>query len=209
MDTQSEPYKFGVRVFSVRYMIKKVAIIGGGVIGGGWAARFLLNGLDVYVYDPNPNAEQTLLEVIDNARFSLPMLYESKLPNEGKIKFCKNVAEAVVDADWIQESVPERLNVKHDVYKEIQTSCKTSAIIASSTSGFKPSELQENSKAPEKIIVCHPFNPVYLLPLIEVVGSEKTSARDLKKVMDVLTMLGFFPLHIRKEIDAHLADRVS
>ena len=67
-------------------MIKKVAIIGGGVIGGGWAARFLLNGLDVYVYDPNPNAEQTLLEVIDNARFSLPMLYESKLPNEGKIK---------------------------------------------------------------------------------------------------------------------------
>ena len=207
MDTQSEPYKFGVRVFSVRYMIKKVAIIGGGVIGGGWAARFLLNGLDVYVYDPNPNAEQTLLEVIDNARFSLPMLYESKLPNEGKIKFCKNVAEAVVDADWIQESVPERLNVKHDVYEEIQTSCKTSAIIASSTSGFKPSELQENSKAPEKIIVCHPFNPVYLLPLIEVVGSEKTSARDLKKVMDVLTMLGFFPLHIRKEIDAHLADR--
>ena len=160
MDTQSEPHKFGVRVFSVRYMIKKVAIIGGGVIGGGWAARFLLNGLDVYVYDPDPNAEQTLLEVIDNARFSLPMLYESKLPNEGKIKFCKNVAQAVVDADWIQESVPERLNVKHDVYEEIQTSCKTSAIIASSTSGFKPSELQENSKAPEKIIVCHPFNPV-------------------------------------------------
>ena len=69
-------------------MIKKVAIIGGGVIGGGWAARVLLNGLDVYVYDPDPNAEQTLLEVIDNARFSLPMLYESKLPNEGKIKFC-------------------------------------------------------------------------------------------------------------------------
>ena len=207
MDTQSELYKFGVRAFSVRNMIKKVAIIGGGVIGGGWAARFLLNGLDVYVYDPDPNAEQTLLEVIDNARFSLPMLYESKLPNEGKIKFCKNVAQAVVDADWIQESVPERLNVKHDVYEEIQTSCKTSAIIASSTSGFKPSELQENSKTPEKIIVCHPFNPVYLLPLIEVVGSDKTSARDLKKAMDVLTKLGFFPLHVRKEIDAHLADR--
>ena len=75
MDTQSELYKFGVRAFSVRNMIKKVAIIGGGVIGGGWAARFLLNGLDVYVYDPDPNAEQTLLEVIDNARFSLPMLY--------------------------------------------------------------------------------------------------------------------------------------
>ena len=207
MDTQSGPHKFGVRALSVRNMIKKVAMIGGGVIGGGWAARFLLNGLDVYVYDPDPNAEQTLLEVIDNARFSLPMLYESKLPNEGKIKFCKNVAQAVVDADWIQESVPERLNVKHDVYEEIQTSCKTSAIIASSTSGFKPSELQENSKAPEKIIVCHPFNPVYLLPLIEVVGSDKTSARDIKKAMDVLKKLGFFPLHVRKEIDAHLADR--
>ena len=76
-------------------MIKKVAIIGGGVIGGGWAARFLLNGLDVYIYDPDPNAEKTLLEVINNARFALPMLYESKLPKEGKIKFCKSIEEAL------------------------------------------------------------------------------------------------------------------
>ena len=83
MDTQSEPYKFVVRAFSVRYMIKKVAIIGCGVFGGGLAARVLLNGLDVYVYDPDPNAEQTLLEVFDNAKFSIPMLYESKLPSEG------------------------------------------------------------------------------------------------------------------------------
>ena len=188
-------------------MIKKVAIIGGGVIGGGWAARFLLNGLDVYVYDPDPNAEKTLLEVINNARFALPMLYESKLPKEGKIKFCKSIAEAVVGSDWIQESVPERLKIKHLVYQDIQTSCPESAIIASSTSGFKPSELQENSKAPEQIIVCHPFNPVYLLPLIEVVGSDKTRTSYIKSAMKILTQLGFFPLHVRKEIDAHLADR--
>ena len=188
-------------------MIKKVAIIGGGVIGGGWAARFLLNGLDVYVYDPDPNAEKTLLEVINNARFALPMLYESQLPKEGKIKFCKSIAEAVVGSDWIQESVPERLEIKHLVYKDIQISCPESAIIASSTSGFKPSELQENSKAPEQIIVCHPFNPVYLLPLIEVVGSDKTTTSYIKSAMKILTQLGFFPLHVRKEIDAHLADR--
>ena len=188
-------------------MIKKVAIIGGGVIGGGWAARFLLNGLDVYVYDPDPNAEKTLSEIINNARFALPMLYESQLPKEGKIKFCKSIAEAVVGSDWIQESVPERLKIKHLVYQDIQTSCPESAIIASSTSGFKPSELQENSKAPEQIIVCHPFNPVYLLPLIEVVGSDKTTTSYIKSAMEILTQLGFFPLHVRKEIDAHLADR--
>ena len=130
-------------------MIKRVAIIGGGVIGGGWAARFLLNGLDVYVYDPDPNAEKTLSEIINNARFALPMLYESQLPKEGKIKFCKSIAEAVVGSDWIQESVPERLKIKHLVYQDIQTSCPESAIIASSTSGFKPCLLYTSDAADE------------------------------------------------------------
>lgn len=188
-------------------MTKKVAIVGGGVIGGGWAARFLLNGWEVSVYDPDPNAEETLFQVVDNARFALPMLYECQLPIEGKVKFCKTIADAVLGADWIQESVPERLQIKHSVYEEIQNFCPPSAIIASSTSGYKPSELQESSKAPEQIIVCHPFNPVYLLPLIEVVGSNKTSTTYIRNVMEILTKLGFFPLHVRKEIDAHLADR--
>lgn len=188
-------------------MTKKVAIVGGGVIGGGWAARFLLNGWEVSVYDPDPNAEETLFQVVDNARFALPMLYECQLPIEGKVKFCKTIADAVLGADWIQESVPERLQIKHSVYEEIQRFCPPSAIIASSTSGYKPSELQESSKAPEQIIVCHPFNPVYLLPLIEVVGSNKTSTTYIRNVMEILTKLGFFPLHVRKEIDAHLADR--
>ena len=188
-------------------MTKKVAIIGGGVIGGGWAARFLLNGWDVSVYDPDPSAEETLFEVIDNARFALPMLYECQLPKEGKVKFCKTIADAVLGADWIQESVPERLQIKHSVYEEIQSVCSPSAVLASSTSGYKPSELQESSKAPDQIIVCHPFNPVYLLPLIEVVGSNKTSTTYLNKAMEILTKLGFYPLHVRKEIDAHLADR--
>ena len=175
-------------------MIKKVAIIGGGVIGGGWAARFLLNGLDVYVYDPDPNAEKLFQKLLIMHVLLSQCFTSLSYLKEGKIKFCQSIAEAVVGSDWIQESVPERLKIKHLVYQDIQTSCPDSAIIASSTSGFKPSELQENSKAPEQIIVCHPFNPVYLLPLIEVVGSDKTTTSYIKSAMEILTQLGFFPI---------------
>ena len=155
-------------------MTKKAAIIGGGVIGGGWLARFLLNGWDIKVFDPDPEAERKISEVLKNARHALPMLYDQPLPNEGTLKFCTTIKEAVSDADWIQESVPERLDIKHRVFAEIQDSCRGDAVIGSSTSGFKPAELQEGAERPEQIMVTHPFNPVYLLPLIELVPSIKT-----------------------------------
>ena len=189
-------------------MTKKIAIIGGGVIGGGWLARFLLNGHDVKLFDPDPEAERKINEVLSNARHALPMLYERALPDEGQLRIVSSLEEAVGDADYIQESVPERLDLKQQVFKEIQSYCPEEAIIASSTSGFKPSELQDGSARPEQIMVCHPFNPVYLLPLVELVPSEVTSNSHIEAAKALLTQTGFYPLHVQKEIDAHIADRL-
>lgn len=187
-------------------MTKTAALIGGGVIGGGWAARFALNGWNVQVFDPDPDAERKIAEVMDNARHALPMLYDCAMPGEGTLTFCASIAEAVKGADWIQESVTERLDLKHRVYAEAQAA-NSGAPIGSSTSGFKPSELQEGAIAPGRIMVTHPFNPVYLLPLIEVVPSPATGADAVTTATEVLTAIGLYPLHVRKEIDAHIADR--
>ncbi|MEL6995935.1 MAG: carnitine 3-dehydrogenase [Pseudomonadota bacterium] len=182
------------------------AIIGGGVIGGGWAARFLLNGWDVRVFDPDPEAERKIGAVMDNARQALPMLYDCALPDEGKLSFHGTVAEAVGGAAWVQESVSERLDLKHQVIAEIQ-SANAKAPIGSSTSGFKPSQLQEGAADPSRIMVTHPFNPVYLLPLIEVVPSPKTAPEVVDEAKKILTSVGLYPLPVAKEIDAHIADR--
>ncbi len=178
----------------------KAAIIGGGVIGGGWAARFLLNGWDVCVADPDPEAARKITAVLYNARRSLPALYDKALPPEGKLSFA-SVTAACANADWIQESVPERLEIKHAVLDALQVSAAGHAIIASSTSGFKPSQLNTTGT---RVIVAHPFNPVYLLPLVELVGE----AEICSNAAEILRDVGFFPLHLRQEIDAHIADRL-
>ncbi len=187
-------------------MARKASIIGGGVIGGGWAARFLLNGWDVAVFDPDPQAERKIGEVMANARASLPALSDVPMPAEGKLSFAKDIATAVQGADYIQESVSERLDLKHRVYAQIQAAAPNTPL-GSSTSGFKPSELQEGATNPATIFVAHPFNPVYLLPLAEVVPSPKTAPEIVEKAKEILREIGMFPLHVRKEIDAHIADR--
>ena len=188
-------------------MTKTAAIIGGGVIGGGWAARFALNGWDCRVFDPDPQAERKIGEVLANARRSLPGLTDTALPDEGAITFHESIQEAVEGASWIQESVPERLDIKHTTFGAIQQACDPEAVIGSSTSGFKPSELQEGAARPDQIMVAHPFNPVYLLPLVELVPGEGKDGPMVARAREILSSLGMYPLHIRKEIDAHVADR--
>lgn len=186
----------------------KAAIIGGGVIGGGWVARFLLNGWDVCVHDPDPEAERKIGAVLANARRALPMLYDVDLPAEGALRFCGTLAEAVADADWIQESAPEQRALKHRVLTEIERHAPETAIVGSSTSGFRPSQLQEGLARPGAVMVAHPFNPVYLLPLVEIVPSAANDAATVERASEILRSLGMFPLCIRKEIDAHVADRL-
>jgi carnitine 3-dehydrogenase len=175
----------------------KAAVLGGGVIGTGWAARFLLNGWDVALYDPDPRAAEQLDAVLKRARAALPGLLDIDLPFEGQVSVASSVSEAVQAADWIQESVPERLELKHRVFAEI---ADTDAIVASSTSGFKPRDLDPSGR----VIVAHPFNPVYLLPLVELVGD----AAQCERAAHHLRALGMYPLTVRKEIDAHIADRL-
>jgi len=189
-------------------MNRTCAIIGGGVIGGGWAARFLLNGWDVNISDPDPESERKISAVLENARRSLPGLSDVEMPDEGQLTYSASIAEAVANADWIQESVPERLDIKHRILAEVQAHCRKDAVIGSSTSGFKPSELQHGAAKPEQIIVCHPFNPVYLMPLVEVVGGDGAAPETMRNASDVLASLGMKPLIVRKEIDAHIADRL-
>lgn len=188
-------------------MTKTAAIIGGGVIGGGWAARFLLNGWDVRVFDPDPEAERKIGEVLANARRSYPGLFDQGVPAEGTLTFHDAMSDAVEGAAWIQESVPERLEIKQKVYQTLQAACDPNAVIGSSTSGFKPSELQSCATRPEQIVVCHPFNPVYLLPLVEVVGTDKNPPDFMDHVAAIIESIAMHPLRVRKEIDAHIADR--
>ena len=182
------------------------AIIGGGVIGGGWAARFAINGWDVRVFDPDPEAPRKVGEVIANARASLPQLSDGPMPAEGRVTFHGTITEAVEGAEYIQESVSERLELKHRVFAQIQQVAH-GVPIGSSTSGFKPSELQEGAADPSVIFVAHPFNPVYLLPLAEVVPSAVSDGAVIDRAKGILREIGMFPLHVRKEIDAHIADR--
>lgn len=189
-------------------MTKFAAIIGGGVIGGAWAARFLLNGWNVRLFDPDPEAQRKMAAVIDNARYALPMLYDRALPPEGQLSFHDTISDTVAGASYVQESVPERLDLKRKVYQEIQQHCASDAILASSTSGFKPSELQAGAMRPEQILVAHPFNPVYLVPLVELVPSPTNAPELIDRATQILRSLGFAPLHIRAEIEAHIADRL-
>ena len=188
-------------------MTKTAAIIGGGVIGGGWAARFVLNGWNVRVFDPDPEAKRKIAEVMGNARRSLPGLTDVALPDEGEISFHGSIQEAVQRASWIQESVPERLDIKHKTFGAIQQACDPEAVIGSSTSGFKPSQLQEGMARPDQIMVAHPFNPVYLLPLVELVPREGFDGPLIDRAKNILASLGMYALHLKKEIDAHVADR--
>ncbi|WP_407492766.1 carnitine 3-dehydrogenase [Pseudooceanicola sp. MF1-13] len=188
--------------------MKTVAIIGAGVIGAGWAARFLLNGWDVRVFDPEPAARDRVEAVLQAARLALPGLGDVALPAEGRLTFCPLMSEAVQSADWVQESVPERIELKQKMFQAIQSTLDPDAILASSTSGFTPTELQASSNRPEQIIVAHPFNPVYLLPLVEVVPSDKTAPEVTERALQALRSIGMSPLPVSQEVPAHIADRL-
>lgn len=189
--------------------IRTAAVIGCGVIGAGWAARLRLRGVDVRAYDPAPVAPQVLAEVHENARRAWELLkLEPDTASIGSLTMCSSIVEACNDAEFVVESVPERLDLKHTTLSEIDGAAEPSALVASSTSGFMPSVLAEPLRHPERLIVGHPFNPVYLLPLVEVVAGTKTSDATVERATALYAALGMHPLRVRAEIDAHIADRL-
>jgi carnitine 3-dehydrogenase len=188
-------------------MTRSAAIIGG-VIGGGWAARFALNGWDVRVFDPDPEAARKIGAVMTGARRAMPMVVDVALPDEGSVTVCGTLEEAATGAALIVEAVPERVEIKHKVYAQIEA-VNTDGIIASSTSGIMPSDLQSQMAHPGRLIVAHPFNPVYLLPLVELVAGAQTDAEHIETAKDIYASLGMYPLHCRVEIEGFLSDRLQ
>jgi carnitine 3-dehydrogenase len=188
--------------------IKQAAIIGGGVIGAGWISRLIENGIDVSVYDPAADAAEKVEAVLKNSRYAYSKLIIGPRCTEGKIEFCGSIAEAVANAELIVESVPERLDIKQSVYTDIEAGAKPEALIASSTSFIMPTDLQANLKHPERLLVAHPFNPVYLLPMVELVAGKKTSAETIEHAFRIYQSIGMKPLHVKKEIEGFIADRL-
>src|SRR5262249_38060405 len=174
----------------------KVALVGGGVIGGGWAGRLVENGVDAVVFDPHPDAERRVREGLENAERAWARL--TYVPrSRGTVTFAPTLADAVRDADLVQESVPEEVALKRRLLAEIEDAAPVDALIASSTSGLLPSLLQADLRQPERFLVAHPFNPVYLLPLVEIVGGERTSEKSIASAIELFLSLGMRPLRVR------------
>jgi carnitine 3-dehydrogenase len=186
----------------------RVGLVGGGVIGAGWAARFLVNGCDVSLFDPDPEIARKLETVIGNARRAQAKLFPGVSASEGRLTIAASIEQAVAGADFVQESLPEREDLKQSVMAAVDRATRPEVVIASSTSGLLPTRLQAKMANPERFVVGHPFNPVYLLPLVEVCGGEKTSDATKQAAMELYAAIGMRPLHVRKEIDGFIADRL-
>ena len=188
--------------------IKTFAALGSGVIGSGWVARALANALDVVAWDPAPGAEAALRARIANCWGALEQQGLQSGASQGRLRFVSSIEECVARADFIQESAPETLSLKIDLHAKISAAARPDVLIGSSTSGLLPSDFYAHAKHPERCVVGHPFNPVYLLPLVEVVGGAKTSPDAIQAAIGVYKALGMKPLHVRKEVPGFIADRL-
>ena len=189
-------------------MSKQCAVVGAGVIGGGWAARFVLNGLNVAVFDPQPSAERAVREMLENAERAHAKLGLDARQRRGELRFAASLAEAVDGADLVQESALEREDLKRALLRDIDAHAPADALVCSSTSGLLPTQLQAEMARPERFVVGHPFNPVYLLPLVELCAGTRTAPETVARAAAFYAALGMEPLHVRKEIDGFIADRL-
>lgn len=184
-------------------------VAGTGVIGAGWATRALSRGWDVVAWDPAPGAEDRLRAAIDRAWPSVQRLGLFPGADPGRFTMVDTLEELCAQADFIQESAPERLDLKQSLLSQLDAAAPPSTIIASSTSGLLPSDLQKQCATGQRVVVGHPFNPVYLLPLVEVVGGSQTSEETIERAIAIYDDLTMHPLHVRNEIEGHLSDRLQ
>ena len=189
--------------------IRRVAIVGGGVIGGGWAARCLAHGLDVVASDPGPGAEEKLRATVANAWPALTTVGLKASASQKRLSFAKDLENAVKDADFVQESAPENEDLKRKLHARIDAAARPDVIIASSSSGLLPSRFQADCKHPERVLVGHPFNPVYMLPLVEVLGGNLTTAKYIDRAAEFYRSIGMRPLKVKVEVPGYIADRLQ
>ena len=190
--------------------IKTIGLLGTGVIGAGWAARALHTGINVVASDIDPKMEDWINEAVENALPSLRSLTEGiSLPSKGKLTFTTDPISMSQQVDFIQENIPEVLDIKRKSLKSIAEVTNKEIIISSSTSGFMPTELQQGMPFPERFIVGHPFNPVYLCPLVEIVGGKETSNKVKNIAKNFYEAMGMHTLMLRKEVPGHISDRLQ
>jgi carnitine 3-dehydrogenase len=189
--------------------VTTLGLLGTGVIGGGWAARALHFGVDVIAADVKPEMEAWIRGAVANAEPALARLTSAPLPPKGKLSFTTDLQVMARQADFVQENIPEQLPLKQRMLAEVSRHAAADVIIASSTSGLTPTDLQRDMIAPERFLVAHPFNPVYLLPLVQLVGGDKTVPGTIDAAAKFFTFIGMHPLHVRREVPGHLTDRLQ
>ena len=189
--------------------VKRVACVGAGTIGGGWAAYFLSRGMDVVATDPGDGARETLERMVNGVWPKLESLGLAPGADPARLHFTTRVEEAVAEAQFIQESAPDKEDLKIDLFERISQAAPADTVISSSSSKFLPSRLARSCVHPERCIVGHPFAPSYLIPLVEVVGGEKTSDEVLDWAVRFYRHVGKKPLRLKKEIEAYVANRIQ
>ena len=188
--------------------IKNITVIGTGVIGTGWILRFLAFNKKVTAYDPSDKQKYYLKKELKRTKSIVEKLYNKKI-NIKNLVFSSNIEDAVSKADLIQENVPERLELKKKVINQLSQFAPKNCIIASSSSGLLPSELQSNCINPKRFIIAHPFNPVYILPLVEIVKGNKTSKIIINEADKFYKNLHMKTLIVNKELPGFLSDRLQ
>ena len=189
--------------------IRRVGLVGGGVIGTGWSIRCLAHGLDVSITDPAPGAEERLRESVARIWPTMERAGVVEGASPDRLTFAGTIEEAVAGADFVQENVPEREALKIEVFREIGRHAPADAVLASSSSGLLPSRIQSQAVHPERVVIGHPFSPLYILPLVEVVGGRETGGEAIRKAGGYYRRIGMRPLHVRNEVEAYLSDRLQ
>ena len=189
--------------------IRRIAIVGTGVIGASWAALFLAHGLEVIATDPAPNAEKNLRDYIDSAWPALEQLGLTAGASKERLSFTAKLNEALENVHLVQENGPERPDFKIKLFADMDALTPETTILASSSSGIPIGISQSSCKHPERCVIGHPFNPPHLIPLVEVVGSEKTSSATIERAMAFYASIGKRPIHVRKEVVGHVANRLQ
>ena len=189
--------------------IRNVAIVGTGLIGASWAAQYLARGFDVIATDPAPNAEADLRKRVDDAWELLTVIGLTHGASRDRLTFTANIKEAVSNADFVQESVPERPLLKAKVFAQMDEAAPRDSILASSASGITMDAIQSGCKHPERCVIGHPFNPPHVIPLVEVVGGAKTSEAVIEQAMMFYASIGKKPIRLRKALPGHVGNRLQ
>ncbi len=189
--------------------VRQITSLGGGPIGAGWAAHFLAQGYDVTSYLHDSSEEQAFHNVVDTAWVSLEALGLAHGASRERLTITNDLEEAVSEAQFVQESAPENLPLKQSLYKQLGDLVPEDVVISSSTSGLTMTDIQKHCSTPERTVVGHPFNPPYLLPLVEIVGGEKSSPDAVKWACDFYQVAGKTPLVLNKEVPGFIATRLQ